>query len=244
MLQKPFDSYVLLFSIPILFGFIIGGIFVYINYRRSVLIHKKQKNHFLVQVENEKIIISRELHDAIAPFTLPLKEFIKKRGVITIEDENTWLNEINKFEAYLTNINETIFPSELLDGDLKVALQIMTQKLNNENKKIVLHAQFSSNISKQFSIQIFRIVQESLINAIKYSGSNLFNLICTQNENDLICTVNFEIKENAPNENNFNLLSRGRKIISQRLDLLSGKYESSIDENIKTEKFTFKDIYR
>jgi nitrate/nitrite-specific signal transduction histidine kinase len=244
MFQKPFDSYVLLFAIPILSGFIIGGFFVYINYRRSVLIYKKQKNHFLLQIENEKIIISRELHDAIAPFTLPLKEFFKKRGIITIEDENTWLNEINKFEAYLTNINESIFPSELLDGDLNVALQIMTQKLITENKKIVLHAQFTSNISKQFSIQIFRIVQESLINAIKYSGSNLFNLICTQNENDLICTVNFEINENTTNENNFNSLSRGRKIISQRLELLSGKYESSIDENIKTEKFTFKDIYR
>jgi hypothetical protein len=243
MLQETFDSSVYFFIIPILISFLIGGFFIFINYRRSVLFHKKQKNHFLFLIENEKIKISRELHDTIAPFTIPLKEFIKKRGCISIEDEKVWLKEIDTFEAYLTKINEKIFPSELLDGDLKVALQILTQRLNTENKRIGLHAEFSSKISNEYSIQIFRIVQECLINAIKHSGSPLFNLICTQNELDLICSVNFEIEANKNTDHKFNSLRRGRKIMAQRLDLLSGKYESNIVENIKTERFIFNDIF-
>jgi nitrate/nitrite-specific signal transduction histidine kinase len=184
------------------------------------------------------------LHDAIAPFTFPLKEFIKKRGCISIEDEKVWMNEINRFENYLTKINEKIFPSELLDGNLKVALQIMTKKLCSENRKIELYTEFSASISNQHSIQIFRIVQESLINAIKYSESPFYNLLCTQNEIDLICTVNYEIDAKNNNVNYSNSYRRGRKIMSQRIELMSAKYELSIDQNIKTEKFIFKDIFK
>ena len=241
MFQKTFESYFLLMVIPICISFLVGFVFIYLNYKRSVRTQKKLKSHYFNQVENEKVKISRELHDAITPFTLPLKEFIKKRGCISSNDENYWLTEISKFENYLTNINNSIFPSELLDGDLEVALQIMTQKLCSENVNIVIHTDFHSSVSKLYSIQIFRILQESLVNAIKYSGSNLYNLMCTQNENDLICTVNFEVHENSilSSDNN----RRGRKIIAQRLEILSGKYESSIEENIKTEKFIFKDIF-
>jgi len=244
MFQKTFESFFLLMVIPIVICFLAGFAFIYFNYKRSIRNQKKIKSHYFDQIENEKIKISRELHDAIAPFTFPLKEFIKKRGYITIEDEMTWLKEIGAFENYLTNINDTIFPSELLDGNLKVALQIMTQKLCTEKRKIVLHTDFSIKISNQYSIQIFRIVQENLINAIKYSGSTLYNLLCTQNEYDLICTINYEIDVKNNTVHNDNSYRRGRKIMSQRLELLSGKYDLSVDQNIKTEKFIFKDIFK
>lgn len=244
MLPSSIESYILLFTILIFISFFLGAVFIYLNYRRSILIQKKIKSNYLFQIENEKIKISRELHDAIAPFTLPLKEFIKKRGFITSEDEINWLDEIAAFETYLTNINESIFPSELLDGNLNVALQILTQKLCTENRKIVLHTEFSSKISNQHSIQIFRIIQESLINAIKYSKSSIYNLLCTQNEFDLICTVSYEIDEKNNSDNNGNSYRRGRKIMSQRLELLSAKYELSVVQNIKTEKFIFKDIFK
>lgn len=244
MLQRTFDSYILLFAIPMIIGFVVGGLFIYINYQRSVLIHKKQRNHFLFQIENEKIKISRELHDAIAPFTLPLKEFIENRGFISIEDQKVWLSEINRFENYLTKINEKIFPSELLDGNLKVALKIMTQKLCSENRIVILHTDFGTNVSNQDSIQIFRIIQESLINSIKYSGSAFYNLLCTQNEFDLICTLSYEIDKENKSDNDGITYRRGKKIMSQRLELMSGKYELSLDQNIKTEKFIFKDIFK
>jgi len=244
MFSRIFEPQVLLLAIPIFVCFGIGALLIYRYSIKSLKIQRRLKSQFLYQIENEKIKISRELHDAIAPFTMPLKEFIKKRGFITIEDEITWLNEISSFEAYLTKINESIFPSELLDGNLKVALQIMTQKLCTENRKIILHAEFSTKISNQHSIQIFRIIQESLINAIKYSQSPFYNLLFTQNELDLICTVNYEIDAKNNADNNGNSYRRGRKIMSQRLELLSGKYDLSVEQNIKTEKFIFKDIFK
>jgi len=242
MLLKAFDPSVLLLAIPIIICFLIGGIFIYINYRRNVKIQKKLKTNFLFQIENEKIKISRELHDAVTPFTLPLKELIKKRGHFTDDNATEWLNQIHNFESYLSAINERIFPTELLEGDLFEALQKLAEKLYSENNKIEIHNDVHLTISKANSIQIFRIVQESLINAIKYANSSFINIIITQKENDLICFLSYEVN-NEMIHNKPKPFRRGHKIIKQRLELLSAKHESTIEYNIKTEKFIFKDVF-
>lgn len=242
MLQKTFESYILLFAIPILISFLVGTLFIYINYRRSVRIQKKLKSNFLYQIENEKIKISRELHDSIMPLTIPLKEFISKRGCFTDENEKEWQNEINNFEIYLSKINENIFPSELLEGDLIEAIQKLVYRLRSENKIIELHSELESKISKADSIQVFRIIQETLINAIKYSGSDFFNILISQDGKNLICSVIYDFLEKNKSDTAILSFRRGYKIIAQRLELLSGKHEVIISQYIKTEKFTFKDV--
>lgn len=243
MLLKAFDPSVLLLAIPIIICFLIGGILIYINYQRNVKIQKKLKSNFLFQIENEKIKISRELHDAVTPFTLPLKEFIKKRGHFTDENAAEWLNEINNFESYLSSINERIFPTELLEGDFFEALQKMAERLYSETNKIEIHTDVSLTLSKANSIQIFRIIQESLINAIKYSNSSFINIINTQKDNDLVCFLSYEVNDEMI-ANKPKTFRRGHKIIKQRLELLSAKFESTVEHNIKTEKFIFKDVFQ
>jgi signal transduction histidine kinase len=243
MLQKTFESYILLFSVPILISFLLGSLLVYINFCRNVRIQKKLKSNFLYQIENEKIKISRELHDSIMPLTLPLKEFIRKRGSFTDENEKEWLSEINNFEVYLSKINDNIFPSELLDGDLIVAIQKLVSRLTSENKIFEIQSNLDSSISKANSIQIFRIIQETLINAIKYSGSNYFNILINQEGNCLNCSIIYEFMESGKSDDTIVSFKRGQKIITQRLELLSGKYELIKDHNVKTEKFTFKDVF-
>ena len=129
MLQKTFESYILLFSIPILISFLVGGLLVNINFRRSVRIQKKLKSNFLYQIENEKIKISRELHDSIAPLTLPIKEFIRNHGCFNYENDKEWLEEINKFEVYLSKINDSIFPSSCIV--LKQEDKYLIEKVKN-----------------------------------------------------------------------------------------------------------------
>lgn len=243
MLQKIFEPYILLFAIPILLSFLVGSLFIYINYQRSVKIHKKLKSNFLYQIENEKIKISRELHDSITPFTLPLKEFIGRRGCFTDDNENRWIKEINNFESHLSKINESIFPSELLEGDLIEAIQKLVARLSSENKIFEIQSDLHSNISNANSIQIFRIIQETLINAIKYSGSKYFNILISQDGSSLYCSIIYEFIDTGKSDYTFAPFKRGQKIITQRLELLSGKYELIKDNNVKTEKFTFKEVF-
>lgn len=244
MLQKTFESYILLFSVPLLISFLVGSLLIYINFRRSVRIQKKLKSNFLYQIENEKIKISRELHDSIMPLTLPIKEFIRKRGCFTDENEKEWLKEISNFEIYLSKINESIFPSELLEGDLIVAIQKLVTRLGSENKIVEIQSHLQSIISKADSIQIFRIIQETLVNAIKYSGSNFFNILISQEGSNLNCSIIYDFTANGKSNNTNVSFRRGQKIIIQRLELLSGKYELIDDQNVKTEKFTFKDVFK
>ena len=234
---------ILLLATPLGILTITGFMLIYYHRKRSLKIQKKLKVKFLDEIENEKIRISRELHDAVSPFTLPLKEFIKNNGQFNERNQENWLEQISKFENYLSNINETIFPPELLEGDLFEALNKMKNRLYKETTKIEVHTEVSGIISKFKSIHIFRIIQESLINAVKHSGSQFINIVNTQKGNDLISLLSYEViiaKDELKTTNN---LRRGHKIIVQRLELLSGKYEVQIENNIKTEKFIFKDIF-
>lgn len=243
MFQKELNPELLFLTIPIAAMGIVGILFFLGNRKRSLNVQKKLKSKFLFEIENEKIKISRELHDVVAPFTLPLKEMIKNNGSLDEINKNIWLQEVDKFEHYLSNINETIFPPELLEGDLFEALNKLKNRLYHVNTKIELHSVISEDISRSNSIQIFRIIQESLINAIKYSGSEYINIVNTQKGKDLICFLSYETQEKSGVQKKGRMLRRGHKIILQRLELLSGKYEVTVVDNIKTEKFIFKDIF-
>ena len=243
MFQKELNPELLFLTLPIAAMGIVGILFFLGNRKRSLIVQKKLKSKFLFEIENEKIKISRELHDVVAPFTMPLKEMIKNNANLDEQNKNNWLQEVDKFEHYLSNINETIFPPELLEGDLFEALIKLKNRFYNVNTKIEVHSAINGDISKSNSIQIFRIIQESLINAIKYSGSEYINIVNTQKGNDLICFLSYETQEKISINKTGTLLRRGHKIILQRLELLSGKYEVTIADNIKTEKFIFKDIF-
>jgi len=220
-----------------------GFMLIYYHRIRSLKLQKKLKERFFHEVESEKIKISRELHDAIAPFTLPLKEFIVNDGTFNSENKNNWLQEVNKFETYLTQINENIFPAELLEGDLFEALQKLKTRLSTASTKIEIHSDIYDTITKSNSVQVYRIIQESLINAIKHSGTPLISVINSQTEKDLTCLITYEYfpENNEPDINKIH--RRGQKIIKHRLELLSAKHDIKFTDNIKSEKFIFKDIF-
>lgn len=243
MFSKSFDASVFLLSIPLTISFVVGITLVYFNHQRSIRAQKKLKSHFFQQVENEKIKISRELHDSISPFTIPLKEFIKKRGIFNEENNKQWLAEIERFETYLSNINNSIFPSELLEADLFNALEKISNRLSSDTAKIEVYTEVSAVVSKSNAIQVFRIIQESLINAIKHSQSEYITLLNTQKDNLLICSLSYETTSNHFEAYSKKSSRRGLKIINQRIDLISGKHEISKEGNIITEKFIFKDIF-
>ena len=109
MFQNLINPEILLLSISVIIVVFVGLSLIITHRKRSLAIQKKLKSKFLFETESEKIRISRELHDAIAPFTLPLKEFIVNDGSFNSENKNNWLQEVNKFETYLTQINTVLY---------------------------------------------------------------------------------------------------------------------------------------
>lgn len=243
MFQNLINPEILLLSCSVIIVVFVGLTFVVTQRKRSLAIQRKLKSKFLFETENEKIRISRELHDAVAPFTLPLKEFIVNNGTFNSENKNNWLQEVNKFETYLTQINENIFPPELLEGNLFEALQKLKQRLSTQSTKIEIHSDIYDIITKSNSVQVYRIIQESLINAIKHSGTPFISVINSQKEKDLTCLISYEFyQENKEIEIN-KTQRRGQKIIKHRLELLSAIHQTRFVDNIKSEKFIFKDIF-
>lgn len=243
MFQNLINPEILLLSISVIIVVFVGLSLIITHRKRSLAIQKKLKSKFLFETESEKIRISRELHDAIAPFTLPLKEFIVNEGSFNSENKNNWLQEVNKFETYLTQINENIFPAELLEGDLFEALQKLKLRLSTTSTKIEIHSDTHGSITKSNSVQVYRIIQESLINAIKYSGTPLISVINSQIEKDLTCLITYEYYPENKEPDINKIHRRGQKIIKHRLELLSAKHDIKLTDNIKTENFIFKDIF-
>jgi signal transduction histidine kinase len=161
MFLKTFDASVFLLAIPVTISFVVGIILVYFNHQRSMMAQKKLKSHFFNQVENEKIKISRELHDSVSPFTLPLKEFIKNKGHFDEANNTIWLKEIEKFETYLSNINNNIYPVELLEGDLFEALEKLARRLSTQNTKIEIHTEVQGKVAKPNAIQALSLIHIS-----------------------------------------------------------------------------------
>lgn len=243
MFQNLINPEILLLSISVIIVVFVGLSLIITHRKRSLAIQKKLKSKFLFETESEKIRISRELHDAIAPFTLPLKEFIVNDGSFNSENKNNWLQEVNKFETYLTQINENIFPAELLEGDLFEALQKLKTRLSTTSTKIEIHSDTHGLITKSNSVQVYRIIQESLINVIKYSGTPLISVINSQIEKDLTCLITYDYYPENKEPDINKVHRRGQKIIKHRLELLSAKHDIKLTDNIKTENFIFKDIF-
>lgn len=243
MFQNLINPEILLLSISVIIVVFVGLSLIITHRKRSLAIQKKLKSKFLFETESEKIRISRELHDAIAPFTLPLKEFIVNDGSFNSVNKNNWLQEVNKFETYLTQINENIFPAELLEGDLFEALQKLKTRLSTTSTKIEIHSDTHGLITKSNSVQVYRIIQESLINAIKYSGTPLISVINSQIEKDLTCLITYDYYPENKEPDINKVHRRGQKIIKHRLELLSAKHDIKLTDNIKTENFIFKDIF-
>ncbi|CDF81255.1 integral membrane sensor signal transduction his tidine kinase [Formosa agariphila KMM 3901] len=130
------------------------------------------KRQLVDGLENERRRLSRELHDGIGPLLTSLKFYIENH----IEDKNQKLEMIRILDTTISEIrlmSNALMPSTIDDFGVGVAL---TNFVNNIKKTSGISIEFEdltdeeiSKITKNQSINIFRIGQELVNNALKHS---------------------------------------------------------------------------
>ncbi len=128
--------------------------------------------------ENERERLSRELHDGLGQTLTALKLQIESFNYAALNEES-----VNKLKVLagavdlaiddIRRISNNLMPSVLKEFGLAISLRYLVETLNvNSNLEIIFESdKLPKDIAKQTKINIYRIVQEALNNAIKHSGA-------------------------------------------------------------------------
>lgn len=238
MVRKLFITDYFYFLVPMLAGVCVLLILCYLFYHRQLKIIVKLRTNFMDLLENEKLKISRELHDSMGPFLVPLKGFVKQSDHFVSADRVFWNDHISRFENHIGGLNERLYPSELLENNVGDALNGISSNFMFSDTKFIV-AKFPELYLKGNSgIHIYRIIQESVLNIIKHVQPEFITISYHLSDRVLQINVSYQSDITLFNKT-VTKGRRGQSIINQRLELLKSNYELVLDENLVFEKFIF-----
>lgn len=147
--------------------------------------------------EDERKKLAHELHDDLGQYLVRLKidirgieAEVKKQDEVSdtlskkIETTKTLIGDTVKIVKNLTNM---LRPQLIEHFGLSVAVEDMFRRIE-ENSELAVESNFDTNLdnhSYDFSIDLYRIIQESVTNALKHAEATVFTLDCYADGNDL-----------------------------------------------------------
>ena len=176
---------------------VLGVIIVYFiisitrQQRKNLELHRLKILAEITTLERERARIASDLHDDLGPLLSAVKLKINSFE-LTDEDDKLQMDLTNEhIDDILKRIRDISFdlmPNALIRKGLVTALREFLDYLNNEGSiKFVFESSDKIQVSEQKAVNIYRIVQEAVHNAIKHSGASEFCLkIESVNKNLLI----------------------------------------------------------
>jgi signal transduction histidine kinase len=177
--------------------------------------------------------IARELHDDICQRLAMLSFKIEKvakswaTGQVQIGDqlEHIW-QQCNVLTGHVQALSHELHPSILDNLGLCTALKSLCREVSERSGAVV---EFSAknvptSLAREVSLSIFRVVQEALHNAVKYSGGDGFFVSLHANAVEL----DLEVRDHGVGFDVTSVASRGGLgLISmrERVELLNGTIE-------------------
>ena len=236
-----YDINILAVVAPIIYIAVGATIISYYFLAKSRRIGYEYKLKHFEDIESEKRKISREIHDSISEYTFPLKQYFRGERINSISTNEEWLGIIEKYERYLANLNETLYPSELLEGNIYGAIKHLAKVLESDTLLISVDIQTKVEIIKDHEIHIFRIIQESVTNAITNRILKSILIFITSKNENLIIRVIYtgNVKSSL---STWKKQMRGQKIIQERLSIVNGERKLILQDDWVVEEFKFKGI--
>ncbi|MFT4535494.1 MAG: signal transduction histidine kinase [Saprospiraceae bacterium] len=144
----------------------------------NVLAKNEATQSLLLGQEMERRRLAKEIHDGVGPSMSTLKlqiDAVKRKA--ESDKVVSGLEEINKsisaIASDIRQISHDLMPSSLIDFGVVTALSNFAKKIT-ESSDIEVHYQSNikdSQLTKEYELNIYRIVQELVNNALKYSQS-------------------------------------------------------------------------
>jgi two-component system sensor histidine kinase DegS len=155
---------------------------------RSVLILEGQ--------EEERKRLAMDIHDGIGQLLTSLKFQIESIDLKNDVEASRKLKEIQQLIVeVIKEVRRVTFnlkPTVLGDYGLNAGLNVFIReigKLTNIELKYVVDGEITHRLPQKTENNIFRIVQEAINNAIKYSDTKAIEVRLSQTENDILISV-------------------------------------------------------
>ncbi|RZJ53023.1 MAG: two-component sensor histidine kinase [Flavobacterium sp.] len=211
-----------------------------INHKQELTALENQQklsvsNALIEGEEVERKRIARDLHDGLGSMLSGLKIHLKlsqrENSINTTEVSALLDNSIKE----LRNISQNLMPESLLELSLEHALKDLCVASSNAKTNIEFQYLIQKpNLPKTYEIVIYRIIQELLNNALKYSNASQILVSCSQNKDTFFITVEdngigFEVSAKSN--------GMGLRNIKNRVEFLNGKLEIQSDLNKGTSAY-------
>jgi two-component system, NarL family, sensor histidine kinase DegS len=195
---------------------------------RSVLILEGQ--------EEERKRLAMDIHDGIGQMLTSLKYQIESINLSNGQDATAKLNEvqqlINQVIKEVRRVTFNLKPTVLGDYGIQAALNVFIREIGKLTEtKLFYHVtgEMSKRLPQQVENNMFRIVQEAINNALKYSQAEKIEVFFDQKENEIIVTVKDDGKgfdEKLVETRNVNIESgRGFFNMYERSEYINSKLE-------------------
>ena len=217
------------------------------NHMTKVLFETNERNKFLRQrllqiQEEERRLLSRELHDELGQTITAIKAVavsISNKTALEKRFINSGVKTIVKYSDHMyqvaKNMMQRLRPSILDEFGLIKALQNMVDEWNDNQDNIFCDFRFSNipdNLSESLKISLYRIIQESLTNALKYSKATKITVKVIRSDHDDMNNIELEIYDDGVGIDDANIKpGLGLLGMKERVEMHNGIFEFSSSQS-------------
>lgn len=175
-------------------------VFLFFRHKRKIakeeLIRTKQEEHYIreKQLTEQKLSISRELHDNVGSQITYLISSIDNLSYLDEENKtmNSKLHDLSDFgRNTMQELRSTIWAMNSEDGSIETLLT----RVESLQNKIPLPIEIHNKISQDYPLKstellnLYRIIQESIQNTLKYAEATAIRISLQENENRIAVSI-------------------------------------------------------
>lgn len=203
--------------------------FAFVNYRNQLKTQKLQTNfsrELISTQEGERQRISKELHDSVGQNILFIKNQLSQQseGVVlapVIKSVDIALEEVR-------SISKELYPNQLEKYGFTAAINTLVERVNETTSTFtsVDLNDIENHLSRDMTINLYRIVQEGLSNAIKHANATAIRITGNVDKGKILVIIQDNGKGfdkgslETKSKNSSGLLN-----LEERVKLFGGKFD-------------------